>query len=235
MAIGSPYGLEQSVSTGIVSSLYRSTMLASTSGRTIYANLIQTDATINPGNSGGALVDSEGKLVGINSIIQSTTGSSIGIGFAIPGNYAVEVAKTIIAGDTVLHPYIGVSLNTVNAQNAAYYNLPVNQGAYVSDVTSGSPADEAGLEKGDIITLVEDTPITSADALILAIRGHRIGETVTVTFMRGSQEMTAEVTLGNDEVLQAQNAAASGSGGGLGLGGNGYGYGYGYGENNNGG
>ena len=97
MAIGSPYGLDQSVSTGIVSSLYRSTMLPGASGNTIYTNLIQTDAAINPGNSGGALVDDEGNLVGINSIIQSESGSSAGIGFAIPGNYAIEVANEIIA------------------------------------------------------------------------------------------------------------------------------------------
>jgi len=205
MAIGSPYGLDQSVSTGIVSSLYRSTMLQSTSGRTIYANLIQTDATINPGNSGGALVNSEGKLVGINSIIQSTTGSSVGLGFAIPGNYAIEVANEIIAGEMVLHPYIGLSLQTVTAQNAQYYNLSVNQGAYVAEVAGDGPAEAAGIQKGDIITKIGRDNITSADALILAIRSHKIGETVSVTVMRGNEELTFDVTLGSDEPLQQPN------------------------------
>ena len=109
MAIGSPFGNEQSVSTGIVSALYRSTAMQSSTGTTIYANMIQTDAAINPGNSGGALVDSEGKLVGINSIIESYSGSSSGVGFAIPINYAINIANQIIVGETPAHPYLGVA------------------------------------------------------------------------------------------------------------------------------
>ncbi|MBQ3267481.1 MAG: trypsin-like peptidase domain-containing protein [Atopobiaceae bacterium] len=228
MAIGSPYGLDQSVSTGIVSSLYRSTMLPSTSGRTIYTNLIQTDATINPGNSGGALVNSKGQLVGINSIIQSTTGSSIGLGFAIPSNYAVEVAREIIAGEMVLHPYIGLSLQTVTAQNAHLHNLPVNQGAFVAAVIEGGPAEAAGIQQGDIIIKVGRDNITSADALILAVRSHKIGETVSVTLMRGTEQVTLDVTLASDEPLQQ----ASGD---YGLSGQDNGGGEGYGNNSNGG
>ena len=204
MSIGSPFGLEQSVSTGIVSSLYRSTMLQNTSGNTIYTNLIQTDAAINPGNSGGALVDSEGKLVGINSIIESESGSSSGVGFAIPGNYAVEVAKKIIAGETVTHAYLGGSFQTVTAQNARANNLSVNQGAYVAEVTSGSPADQAGIKQGDIITGIDDEEITSSDGVVLAVRSHNVGDTVSVKLMRGTQEMTVSVTLGSDEALQQQ-------------------------------
>ena len=128
MSIGSPFGLDQSVSTGIVSSLYRNTMLPSYSGNTIYTNLIQTDAAINPGNSGGALVNDKGELIGINSIIESASGSSSGVGFAIPGNFAVEVAKTIISGEDVLHPYIGLTLQTVTADVARSNHLAVNQG-----------------------------------------------------------------------------------------------------------
>ena len=204
MSIGSPFGLEQSVSSGIVSSLYRSTMLQNTSGNTIYTNLIQTDAAINPGNSGGALVDSEGKLVGINSIIESESGSSSGVGFAIPGNYAVEVAKKIIAGETVTHAYLGGSFQTVTAQNARANNLSVNQGAYVAEVTSGSPADQAGIKQGDIITAIDGEEITSSDGVVLAVRSHNVGDKVKVTLMRGSQQMDVEVTLGSDEQLQAQ-------------------------------
>ena len=106
MAIGSPFGNEQSVSTGIVSALYRSTALQSTSGTSIYANMIQTDAAINPGNSGGALVNAEGELIGINSVIESYSGSSSGVGFAIPVNYAINIANQIIAGETPVHPYL---------------------------------------------------------------------------------------------------------------------------------
>ena len=129
-------------------------MLAGASGNTIYANLIQTDAAINPGNSGGALVNEHGELVGINSIIESESGANAGIGFAIPSNYAIEIANTIIDGKQVLHAYIGLSLATVDAQNAAYTNFSVNQGAYVMEVADSSPAAVAGLKQGDIITAV---------------------------------------------------------------------------------
>ena len=215
MSIGSPFGLEQSVSTGIVSSLYRSTMLQGSSGNTIYTNLIQTDAAINPGNSGGALVNERGQLVGINSIIESASGSSSGVGFAIPGNYAVEVAKTIISGQTVKHAYLGGSFQTVTAQNARRNNLSVNQGAYVAEVTSDSPADQAGIKQGDIITAIDDQEITSSDGVVLAVRSHNVGDTVQVKLMRGSQEMTVSVTLGSDEALQSQQDDQSSSQGSL--------------------
>lgn len=202
MSIGSPYGLDQSVSSGIVSSLYRSTMLPSAAGNTIYANLIQTDAAINPGNSGGALVNAQGKLVGINSIIESKSGANAGIGFAIPSNYAVRVAQTIISGKPVLHAYIGLALQTVTPENSAHSQLAVNQGAYVAKVTPGSPADKAGIKQGDVITKINDEAISSADALILAIRSREVGDKIKVTVQRGDAEKTVEVTLGSDEVLQ---------------------------------
>lgn len=205
MSIGSPFGLEQSVSTGIVSSLYRSTMLQGTSGNTIYTNLIQTDAAINPGNSGGALVDDEGKLVGINSIIESASGSSSGVGFAIPSNYAVEIAQKIINGEAITHAYLGGSFQTVTAQNASRAGLSVNQGAYVAEVTSGSPADRAGIKQGDVITAIDGEEITSSDGVVLAVRSHNVGDTVSVTLVRGSQTQTVSVTLGSDEALQNQS------------------------------
>ena len=215
MSLGSPFGLEQSVSTGIVSSLYRSTMLQNTSGNTIYTNLIQTDATINPGNSGGALVDDEGKLVGINSLIESYSGSSSGVGFAIPGNYAVEVAQKLIAGQTVTHAYIGGSFQTVTANNARSNSLSVNQGAYVAELADDGPAAQAGIQKGDVITALDDEEITSSDALVLAVRSHGVGDTVTVTLMRGSKQMQVQVTLGSDEALQQQQDSDSSSQGSL--------------------
>ena len=215
MSLGSPFCLEQSVSTGIVSSLYRSTMLQNTSGNTIYTNLIQTDATINPGNSGGALVDDEGKLVGINSLIESYSGSSSGVGFAIPGNYAVEVAQKLIAGQTVTHAYIGGSFQTVTANNARSNSLSVNQGAYVAELADDGPAAQAGIQKGDVITALDDEEITSSDALVLAVRSHSVGDTVTVTLMRGSKQMQVQVTLGSDEALQRQQDSDSSSQGSL--------------------
>ena len=202
MTIGSPFGLDQSVSAGIVSSLSRNQLMTSAAGNTLYANLIQTDAAINPGNSGGALVNAQGQLVGISTLYSSSTESFAGIGFAIPGNYAIEVANKIIAGEQVTHAYIGLSMQTVNAQNAQQYHLSVNQGAYVAEVAEGSPAEAAGLQEGDIVIALDGEDITSADGMILAVRGHKIGETVEIVYMRGSEQMTAEVTFSDDAELQ---------------------------------
>ena len=193
MAIGSPFGNEQSVSTGIVSALYRSTALPSTSGSSIYANMIQTDAAINPGNSGGALVNDKGELIGINSVIESYSGSSSGVGFAIPVNYAINIAEQIVDGKTPVHPYLGVSLATVNALNARQNGLSVDAGAYVSDVAAGGPAAAAGIQKGDIITAVDGDAVSSADGLIIELREHEVGDKVNMTVVRGKDETEVEV------------------------------------------
>ena len=210
MTLGSPLGLDQSVSTGIVSALYRNQLMADASGNTLYTNLIQVDAAINGGNSGGALVNDQGQLVGINSLLAdaSGTGSFSGIGFAIPGNYAVEIANKVIAGEQVTHAYIGLSCATVNEQNAQGNNLPTDQGAYVAELAEDGPAEAAGIQVGDIITKVGDLDVTSADSLLLAVRTHSVGDNVEVKFLRDGKEQTAVVTLGSDELLQAQQAEA---------------------------
>ncbi len=218
MAIGSPFGNEQSVSTGIVSALYRSTALQSTSGTSIYANMIQTDAAINPGNSGGALVNDQGQLIGINSVIESYSGSSSGVGFAIPVNYAKNIADQIIAGKTPVHPYLGLTLTSVNALNARQNNLAVDSGAYVNEVTAGGPSEQAGIQQGDIITALDGEQITSADGLIIAVREHEVGDEVTLTVVRDGSEQEIKVTLGSDEALQAeQQDATQGDSSGSGL------------------
>ncbi len=204
MAIGSPFGNEQSVSTGIVSALYRSTAMSSTSGNTIYANMIQTDAAINPGNSGGALVNDNGELVGINSLIESYSGSSSGVGFAIPVNYAKNIADQIIDGKTPVHPYMGATLSSVNALNARTNKLSTDSGAYVASVVEDGPAAKAGIQEGDVITKLDDDEITSADGLIIALRSHEVGEKVEITLMRGKEEKKVTVELGSDEELQNQ-------------------------------
>lgn len=199
MAVGSPFGLEQSVSTGIVSAVSRSSSsLYSSESEAIYTNMIQTDAAINPGNSGGALVDKNGKLIGINTLIASTSGSSSGVGFAIPVDYAMKIAEQIIAGQTPSYAQLGVSLTTVNSSVAARYNLPVSEGAYVTRVTSNSGASEAGITEGDIITKVGDSKVTSASDLIIAVRSHNPGDMVSVTFNRSGSEQTVDVVLGTD-------------------------------------
>lgn len=202
MTVGSPFGLDSSVSSGIVSSLYRNELMTGATGNTIYANLIQVDAAINPGNSGGALVDEHGRLVGICTLFSSDTASFAGIGFAIPGNYAVEIAEKIIAGEQVTHAYIGLSMMTVNEQDAAANGLSVDYGAYVAEVIEGGPAEAAGMQEGDIVIDLDGERIGSADDLLLAVRSHRIGETVALTFMRGGERMTVDIVLGSDEKLQ---------------------------------
>lgn len=199
MALGSPYGLEQSVSTGIVSATSRTTSaLNSDSSSAVYTNMIQTDAAINPGNSGGALVDSDGKLIGVNTLIASSSGSSSGVGFAIPVDYAMDIAQQIIDGKQPTHAQLGVSATTVTSQLAQFYGLDADSGAYVSNVTAGSGAAQAGIQQGDIITKLDDADITSSSDLVLEVRSHNIGDTVSVTYVRDGQENTVDVTLGSD-------------------------------------
>jgi putative serine protease PepD len=199
MAVGSPYGLERSVSTGIVSALYRSTTMESTGGTNIYANLIQTDAAINPGNSGGALVDSEGKLLGITTLIASSSGSSSGVGFAIPVNYAMNIAEQIISGTGVSHAFLGVTLQTVDTTNAARLGTTAKSGAYLESVVAGSPAEQAGLKRGDIITAFNGKPVTTAAEIIIDVRGQAVGDTVSLTVLRGSESIKVDVVLGADK------------------------------------
>ena len=253
MTLGAPFGLEQSVATGIVSATSRSQIMdASTSAQaggsgevTIYPNMIQTDAAINPGNSGGAMVDADGKLIGINTLITSYSGNYSGVGFAIPANYAVNLAQQIIAGETPTHAQLGVSLSTVNDQMAGSYNLPAESGAYVASVAQGSGAEAAGLAEGDIITALNGEKVEGASDLMLAVRGEKPGDTVTLTVNRNGQEQEIQVTLGDDAASQKAAAEAKkqleqsmpeqGDGYGYGQdGGNGYGYGDPYGQDGRG-
>ena len=201
MAVGSPFGLEQSVSTGIVSATSRTTSAlndSSSGSSAVYTNMIQTDAAINPGNSGGALVDKDGKLIGVNTLIASASGSSSGVGFAIPVDYAMNIAQQIIDGKNPSHAQLGITATTVNSQLAKRYSLPVESGAYVTSVSAGSSAANAGIQEGDIITKLGDVSISSSSDLVLAVRSHNAGDNVEVTFNRNGQENTVSVTLGSD-------------------------------------
>lgn len=208
MTVGSPYGMEQSVGAGIVSAVSRSSAsLQDTEGGALYANMIQTDAPINPGNSGGALVNKNGQLVGINTLTASYSGSNSGVGFAIPADYAVSIANQIIAGEEPSHAQLGVSLVSVDAATAERYSLAVSQGAYVAAAYAG--AAEAGIEEGDIITKVGKTKVTSATDVMLEVRSHMPGDTLTVEINRNGETKTMEVTLSSDT---ENNAAKSQSG-----------------------
>ena len=194
LAIGSPLGLQGSVTAGIVSALHRTISVGdegspfgqSNVPATRIGDAIQTDAPINPGNSGGALVNMNGELVGINSAI-ATAGSNgnIGVGFAISANRAKSVADQLIKGDPVSHPYLGVSI-----QNAD------NGGALIGEVEDGSPADQAGLEEGDVVTKVGDRGIASGDDLVGAIQTSTAGQSLTLTVVRNGIEQTVTATVG---------------------------------------
>lgn len=199
VAIGSPYGLDATVTTGIVSALDRPVEVGRDSQGNVTAYpAIQTDAAINPGNSGGALVDMDGNLVGINASIRTAGASmggetgSIGLGFAIPIDEIREIIDQLRAGDTPTHARLGIEVSDVG-QDAA-----VLDGAQVRSITEDSAAAEAGLEEGDIITAVDDTAITGSDSLIVTVRSYRPGDTVEVTYLRGEDEHTTELELGSD-------------------------------------
>jgi putative serine protease PepD len=205
MAVGSPFGLEKTVTSGIISALQRSEQAQSQTSNdiTTYTNLIQTDAAINPGNSGGALVDESGKLVGLNSLIQSPSGGvgaaqSAGIGFAIPVDFAIDIANQLISSGKATHPYLGVSTQTVDESVAAQYGLNVKNGALVRFVTPGSPADKAGVRSGDIVIKIGETPVTSVADVFAGIRLHKIGEAVPIEVVRNNQTITLSATLGSD-------------------------------------
>lgn len=211
MTLGSPFGFEQSVATGIVSATSRSqTMSASTDmfgnatgETTVYANLIQTDAAINPGNSGGALVNAEGKLIGINTLITSYSGNYSGVGFAIPVNYAVNIAQQIIDGKTPTHAQLGVSLSTVTPEIAQRYGFAADSGAYIAAVNPDSAAAEAGIVAGDIVTGFDGKTVASADDLMLDVRGKNPGDAVTLTVVKSDGSTSdVSVTLGSDEASQ---------------------------------
>lgn len=190
MAIGSPYGYENTCTTGIVSALYRSDVLSSSSGvgSTVYTDMIQTDAAINPGNSGGALVNAEGQLIGINTYISSTSQSSAGLGFAIPASEAKEVAETLMSGETVKHAYLGITMGSSTDP----------AGAAVTSVYAGTAAAKAGLKTGDVITKIDDSDISSTSDVSVAVSSKSAGDKINITYSRDGKEKTVEVTLGSD-------------------------------------
>jgi len=200
VAIGSPFGLEKTVTSGIISALQRSNVAEGETGMTAYTNLIQTDAAINPGNSGGALVDSAGLLIGINTLIQSTSGSSAGIGFAIPIDYAMDVAEQIIETGKAVHPYLGVSTSTIDEITAEQFGMRVTKGALVQFVEPGSPAEIGGLERGDIIIEIDGRAINGTEDVFAAVRARKVGDTVEVTVVRGDAQRALDVTLASDSI-----------------------------------
>jgi len=191
VAIGSPLGLSSTVTSGIVSALDRP---VTTGGENVasYIDAVQTDAAINPGNSGGPLVNLRGQVVGVNSAIATAGGGmfggesgNIGVGFAIPMEQVQTTAQQILTTGKAEYPVIGAKVDISDSTN----------GAVVDSVQDGTPADKAGLRKGDRVVAIDDEPVTDGIALIVAIRTHRPGETVSLTIVRDGQERSVRVTL----------------------------------------
>ena len=190
MAIGNPFGLEQTVTSGIVSAKERFI------GSGPYDDFIQTDASVNPGNSGGPLVDTRGTLVGINTAIFSQTGGSVGIGFAIPVNLAKDVLRQLKENGKVVRGYLGVAVAPVTAEAGRAAKLDAARGALVAEVVAGSPAASAGLKPGDVILGFQNEPIQNPIDLTRRVAGTPPGSKVALRVVRGGSETTVEAKLG---------------------------------------
>jgi putative serine protease PepD len=197
VAIGSPLGLAGTVTSGIISALNRTVRVPGEDGEAAAPlfNAIQTDAAINPGNSGGALVDSAGRVIGINSAIASLgagigdQSGSIGVGFAIPIDEARSIAEQLIRRGKATHPALGVAAVTVGADGVG------TRGAQLKEVQKGGAAAKAGLKAGDIITMVGTERVTSVEALIVELRTYAVGDRVTITYLRAGKSSTAQLVL----------------------------------------
>lgn len=212
LAIGNPFGLGQTLTTGIISSLGRS--IRSEAG-VLIQDVIQTDAAINPGNSGGPLLDSTGKIIGVNSAIISPTGASVGIGFAIPVNTAKSILPELIERGYVSYPWIGATVYPLIPEFAKSLGISVERGAMIGEVVQGGPADKAGLigghrqvrvgnslilVGGDVITEIDGKRIVSSDDLIRIIRDHRPGDRIELKVLRRGKFSGITVTLGERPV-----------------------------------
>ncbi len=197
IALGTPYGLESTVTLGIVSSLHRNINSLGFADKRL--DLIQTDAAINPGNSGGPLINANGEVIGINTLVRSGPGA--GLGFAIPINLAKKVSDQLLNDGQVIHPYIGVQLVRLTERIAKEHNqdpnslvqLPERAGALVQSVLLDSPAEVAGLKKGDLIISVEDKPISDPETLLQKVEQSQIGEPFFLNVLRNNNEIKVSI------------------------------------------
>jgi S1-C subfamily serine protease len=208
LAIGNPFGLQRTLTTGIISSLGRT--IRSEVG-TLIEDVIQTDAAINPGNSGGPLLNSEGEIVGINSAIISPTGGNVGIGFAIPVNTAKRVVPELISKGYVTYPYIGATIQSLTPEIAKFLKLKIDRGAMISEVVKDSPADKAGVKGGnqrvqvgnmvvlvggDVVVQADQHEVKTNDELIRYFREKKPGDTILLKIFRKDNFIEVKVTLG---------------------------------------
>jgi len=197
IALGTPYGLEKTVTLGIISSLHRDINSLGFSDKRL--DLIQTDAAINPGNSGGPLINSNGEVIGINTLVRSGPGA--GLGFAIPINLARRVSNQLLKDGEVIHPYLGVQLISLTAKIAKEHNndpnsllqLPERSGALVQSIVPNSPAEKAGLKRGDLVIAAEDIVINEPKALLDEVEKAKIGKTFPLLIVRNNEEIKVNI------------------------------------------
>ena len=199
VAIGSPFGLEHSVTSGVISAMGRSLpdFAGDTAGNYPLIDVIQTDAAINPGNSGGALVDRAGRLVGINTAIYSESGTSGGIGFAVPVNKATDVAEQLISSGSVSHPFIGIIGVSLTPAIVTAEKYTVSEGALVREIAQGSGSQRAGVRVGDVVVSVDGVDVRSMDDLILLVRRRKAGDTVKLKVIRDGKPLELGVKVGD--------------------------------------
>ncbi|MBP0124309.1 MAG: DegQ family serine endoprotease, partial [Nitrospira sp.] len=202
LAVGSPFGLTQTVTMGIVSAVGRASM-----GIAEYEDFIQTDAAINPGNSGGALVNVRGELVGINTAIVSQSGGNMGIGFAVPSNLAHSIMDQLVRTGKVVRGWLGVSIQELSPELARQFGMTETKGVLVSDVMEDSPAKKAGFERADVIVEFDGKPMNSPTHLRNAVAQTPLGKKVSITLIRDKTLTTLDVTI----VEQPKSMAQSGS------------------------
>jgi S1-C subfamily serine protease len=202
LAIGNPFGLGQTVTSGIVSALGRAGL-----GTEKYENFIQTDAPINPGNSGGALINSKGELVGINTAIIAPAGGNVGIGFAVPASMVRTVVDQLLKHGSVRRGRIGIAVQSATPDIARALGVPVERGAVIGSVEKGSPAEQAGLKSGDLITAIDGRDVKDANDVRNRIGLKERGTVVEMTFYRKEKVQSVKVTIGEDRA-----AAVDGSG-----------------------
>jgi S1-C subfamily serine protease len=203
VAIGDPYGLDSTITVGVVSGLNRSIPGSN------YRGMVQTDAAINPGNSGGPLLDASGLVIGINTAVEASSTGARGIGFAVSATTAANALPDLLAGKTVSRPYLGISITAIDATLAQQIGASANQGLYIVSVVGGGPAAQAGLKGGnldstgapapggDIITAVDGKAVKTVDDLTGYIASKKVGDQVTITILRNNASQDVQVTLGS--------------------------------------
>ncbi len=201
IAIGNPFGLEASLTSGIISGAGR-LLPSSANGRPI-RNLLQTDAAVNPGNSGGPLMTLDGKVIGINTAVENPAGGNffVGVGYAVPINTAKQFLPKLIAGEEIRHPRLGIAGDTVTPRLAKEFELEVESGVLVASVDQGSAADEAGLREGDVIVAMDGQDVATFDEMAGIIDSHEVGDTIKIRVDRDGDEIEMEATLKDWDAL----------------------------------